>query len=139
MAPPRLPDKAAPIRAAGSAHAARRAPQLFLENKPLPQARITDIKLQDQVATAADTRGKRQIMLAVADLLMGNLETLPVLKDRLQRENRHNVEVATDESGRGMGRHNKKGKMSTLHGNLLCNRARAQAGSPTRHTVDRKG
>jgi DNA-binding protein HU-beta len=75
MAPPRLPDKAAPIRADGSAHVARRAPQLFLENEPLPQARITDIKLQDQFATAADTRGKRQIMLAVADLLMGNLKT----------------------------------------------------------------
>src|SRR5262249_60441622 len=63
-----------------------RPAQLVFGKEPLVETGIAEIDFDYQIAAAAHARGKREMMLAVANLLMRDFEALAMCEDGAQGE-----------------------------------------------------
>src|SRR6516165_3493831 len=92
-----------------------RPAQLVLGKEPLVETGIAQIDFDYQIAAAAHARGKRQVMLAIANLLMRDFEALAMCKDSAQGEDGSLAKRGPQGIACLMGRYNNKGQMSDTH------------------------
>jgi hypothetical protein len=77
---------------------ARGAPEVFFKYEPVAQTRITEVQLQNDVAVRADPGRECKVMLAVPNLLVGDLDSSPVAKNRLDCKHRSLAKITTQGS-----------------------------------------